>query len=312
MKIIDININEIISLEKSYVALGNFDGIHRAHSVLIKNCVDNSIKDGVLSTILLFKEHSMKVLKDSKFKILMSLEQKLIEIEKMGIDQVYLVSFDDIKNLTPEEFIKSFMIKKLNISGIFVGFDYAFGKNASGDINFLRKIVSETPLRLEVMDEIQYNSMKVSSTNIRNLIESDNLENAELLLGHEYWLKGVVVEGKKLGSKLGFPTANIQLTSNYVLPQEGVYYTLLKIDNEIFSAATSLGKNLTLNEEDVKIEAHILDFDRNIYGKDIEIRFVKKLRGMIKFDNLFDLTQQVLDDTKTVARSHKGNETETR
>lgn len=312
MKIIDININEIISLEKSYVALGNFDGIHRAHSVLIKNCVDNSIKDGVLSTILLFKEHSMKVLKDSKFKILMSLEQKLIEIEKMGIDQVYLVSFDDIKNLTPEEFIKSFMIKKLNISGIFVGFDYAFGKNASGDINFLRKIVSETPLRLEVMDEIQYNSMKVSSTNIRNLIESDNLENAELLLGHEYWLKGVVVEGKKLGSKLGFPTANIQLTSNYVLPQEGVYYTLLKIDNEIFSVATSLGKNLTLNEEDVKIEAHILDFDRNIYGKDIEIRFVKKLRGMIKFDNLFDLTQQVLDDTKTVARLHKGNETETR
>lgn len=286
--------------DPSFIALGNFDGMHLAHVELIKRCVAGAKENNEHSSVLLFEEHSMIVLADNRFKILSTLNQKIEKLKKLGVNIVYLISFNDIKNLSPQDFIEELLIKHINSKAIYVGYDYTFGRQAKGNTNMLEVICAKNQIKLDIMDEMNLNGVHISSTNIRKLIEENQLSFAEELLGHEYWLEGKVVEGKKMGSKLGFPTANIALNGNYVLPDEGVYYTLLEIDGQIYAAATSLGKNLTFDENDIKIEAHIINFNRNIYGKALSIRFVKKIRDMVKFNDLSKLTKQVLEDCETV------------
>lgn len=300
MEIININNLENSKIEKSYIALGNFDGMHRAHTALIQNCVKRAKENGIKSSVLLFKEHTITVLKNEEFKVITTMKQKLDFMRELNVDLVYIVPFIKIKDLSPSDFICNFLINNLDVESIFVGYDYRFGKNATGNTELMKEVLKNTAVGLEIMDEFKYNGLHVSSSEIRRLIMMNELITAEELLGHEYWLEGEVVQGKKLGSKLGFPTANIVLMDSYILPSEGVYYTQIRINSKIYAAATSLGKNITLNENDLKIEAHILDFNMSIYGENLEIRFVKKIREMSKFTDLVQLKHQVLEDCITV------------
>lgn len=298
MKIIDLNERYIINNSK-YIALGNFDGIHIAHKKILKNLINTCYQDKIDSSILLFKEHTLNSL-NSNAEVLSSLDDKLELLEGLGIDYVFKVDFDSIRNMDPVEFIRCFLIQKLKVRGIFVGFDYKFGKFAKGDVKLLKSENLFGNIKIFVENPIYYKEKIVSSTKIKCLIENSYLKEAEILLGRKHFLRGVVVQGKKLGSKFGFPTANIQLLSNYSLPKEGVYFTELVIKGKNYYAATSLGKNITLEEKQSKIEAHILDFNDIIYGEVIKIRFIKKIRDMQKFNTLTELSEQVLKDAQLV------------
>lgn len=300
MRIIDLDNKQEQIPKNNFIALGNFDGIHIAHASILKNLVKKSKELGFNSSILVFKEHTLNSFSVPEPKLLTTLEEKLNIIERFDIDQVFLVSFETIKTMESNIFIEEFLIKFLDVKGIFVGFDYRFGKMAKGNIEDLKKYDNSGLINLWVEDSIQHDKETISSTLIKELIESNQLKLAEELLGRFYFLTGVVVKGKKLGSQLGFPTANIQLAANYVLPSEGVYYTELIVDGESYKAATSLGVNITLNEKVPKIEVHILNFDRQIYGETVKIRFIHKLRDMVKFNNLDELTSQVKKDIANV------------
>lgn len=302
MKIIDLENNDSDYTGNNFIALGNFDGIHIAHKSIIEKMVFESKRLGFNSSILIFKEHTLNYLNRDTLKVLTSLEDKLEILKDFNIDQVFLVNFEELKSLAPQEFIEDFLMDSLNIKGIFVGFDYKFGESAQGDTQFLKKYELEENLKIWVEDPILYKTMPISSSYIKHLVEKNDLKLAEKLLGRPYYLKGVVVTGKRLGSKLGFPTANIKLDANYVLPEEGVYDTEIIVGGVLYRAATSLGVNVTLGENTVKVEAHIINFNKEIYGHKVKIRFIEKLRDMTKFDNLDELKTQVIKDVMDVKK----------
>lgn len=296
MKIIDLNNNDII-LEKSYIALGNFDGLHIAHMEIIDNLVKESKKDGISSSVLIFKNHTLRELKKLNFEVLTSLDQKIDILNKANIDYIYLIDFKDIKDLAPSEFLL-FLKERLKIEGVFVGYDYRFGKGAKASIDEL--LNNHLNIKIFKQEPVYYNNEVVSSTKIKDLIKNNELSFAEKLLGRPYYLDGIVDHGKKMGSKLGFPTANIKLSENYVLPPEGVYVSQVIINDKNYIAATSLGLNYTFNEKIPKIEAHILDFDRIIYDEKISINFIEKIRDMKKFESVDELIEIVNKDISYV------------
>lgn len=305
MKIIDLDKNKKIEYKKeAYIGLGNFDGIHIAHKKILNHLVTQSKKDGVESVVLLFKEHTLNSLNEKQPKVLTSLEQKIEILESIGIDQVYLINFEKIKSLSPNDFLEKFLIENLNIKGIFVGFDYKFGKNAKGNINTLNEYSKKHNLKIFIQESIKIDGDVVSSTLIKNLIENNNLEKAEKLLDRPYYIIGEVINGKKLGKKLGYPTANIKLLVNYAIPKSGVYNSEVIVKNKSYKAATSLGKNITLDEKIDKIEAHILNFNETIYGEKISIRFIEKIRDMLKFETLDELTVQMKKDVLKIGNSY--------
>lgn len=298
MKVINIDKNIDLKIEKSYIALGNFDGLHRGHMKIIDNLVDQSKKDKVKSAVLLFESHTNNSIYSSKQKQLTTLEQKIKILGSSRVDLVFIINFDEIKDFQAEEFIY-FLKDKLNVCGVFVGYDYSFGKEAKGDTSLLKSFANDDFL-VNISKAEKFESEVVSSTIIKSYIQDNKLAQAEALLNRPYILDGKVVPGKKLGSTLGFPTANIQLATDYVLPSEGVYASEVFIDNKRYIAATSLGKNYTLDEKDLKIEAHIINFEENIYNKKIEIRFIKKLRPMLKFSSTEEMTENILKDIDLV------------
>lgn len=304
MKVFDLDKDKDLELNNgAYIGLGNFDGIHIAHKKILDHLVSQSKTDDMKTVVLLFKEHTLHSLNREQPKVLTSLNQKIEILESIGVEQVYLIDFDNIKSLEPIDFIEKFLIKKLNVKGIFVGFDYKFGKNAEGNIKTLNDYSKNHNLKIFIQESIKIDGDIVSSTLIKNEIENNNLTKAEKLLGRPYYITGEVINGKKLGKKLGYPTANIKLLVNYALPKEGVYNTEIIVRNKSYKAATSLGKNITFNEKIEKIEAHILNFDELIYGERISIRFIEKIREMLKFDTLDELTLQLQKDVLEIGNS---------
>lgn len=299
MKVIDLDKDYSKNKIKNiYIGLGNFDGLHIAHQKIIKNLVKKSSEDHMKSAVLLFKEHTLATLNGNKPKIITSLNQKLDILNSLNVDYVFLVDFMNIKNLSPNEFIEKLLINTLDVKGVFVGYDYKFGKKAKGDVGTLREYKDN--INVFIQDSVTLNNKVVSSTLIKELIINNRISEAEKFLGRPYLVEGIVVDGKKLGKKLGFPTANIKLLGNYVLPSEGVYDTDIFLENKKYKGATSLGKNMTFNEVEEKIEVHILNFNENIYGEKIEIHFLKKLREMIKFNSIDNLIHQMETDIEKV------------
>lgn len=309
MKIFDLDKEQYENRPKA-IALGNFDGFHIAHREIIKNMLDNS--SNLDTSVLLFKDHTYSNL-NKTIKVLSNLDTKLKIIDEVGINTALIVSFGDIKDKSPKEFL-DFLTNDLNVQSIFVGYDYTFGNRSSGDINYLKHYCFENNIKLSILDPISERDQLISSTYIRELIKEKKFEQAERLLGSEYFVTGTVIEGKNLGKKLGFPTANLQLDEDYVLPSPGVYYAQVSIDNKIYDSATSLGINLTFDDEvEQKIESHILDFEGNLYGKTIAVRFIQKIREMMRFDDLNHLQKQVISDIKDIKRlgeeyGHKENQ----
>lgn len=294
--IIDLD-KEIKGIDKdNCIVLGNFDGFHIGHQELIKNLLEISKIKNLNPSILLFKEHTKSALDKDEFKYLTKLNDKIEICKQLGLDNIFIISFENIKSLTPIEFL-NFLKDKLNVKGIIVGDDYTFGEFASGNILFMKEYCDKNQILLNTISQVKLEDDIIKSTNIRNLIEDGKVEKASVLLGRPYKISGIVNHGYKRGRKLGFPTANISIEREYILPKEGVYLTKTIIDNkDEHNSLSFVGKNITFNEKELKIETYILDYSGDLYGKEIKIEFINFIRSNKKFDDPKDLINQIKMD----------------
>ncbi|MGL5067129.1 MAG: bifunctional riboflavin kinase/FAD synthetase [Sarcina sp.] len=283
--------------EKTYIALGSFDGIHKGHLTLMDELLRLSKKNKALSMVYTFKNHPLTIINSSaKPKMVMENQQKIEVLENLGIDIVCLDEFDrELMVKEPEDFIIMLM-KKFNAKGFIVGFNYRFGYKNKGDIKLLNELSLKFNFELSVMNPYKEGGKVVSSSRIRELITAGEIEMANELLTRKFILTGEIVHGKKLGRTIGFPTANLDIGENIVLPKIGVYYTNVEIDGEIFKGITSVGNNPTVNGDSITVETFILNFSKDIYGKKIKLYFIEKIREQQKFQSLDELKKQLEKD----------------
>ncbi len=292
MEIIKNNYLNINNQEPLSIAIGNFDGVHIGHQELIKSAL--SYKD-TKSAVMTFEPHVMQSF-DVNFSTLFSLEDKIEKIEKLGINKMLIIEFnEEFKNLTVASFIA--FLKKINVKRVIVGSDFRFGKKAIGKPADLSNDFEVIEIADLIVDDI-----KVSSTYLKKLVEENNFELLNRLLAEDYYIRGKIIHGNKIGSKIGFPTANIDY-NDIVLPPNGVYYTIIKIADELYPSMTNIGHNPTLNfTEKIRLETHILNFKGTIYNQEIKLFFKKHLRNEIKYNRQSDLIKKMSNDKKLVRK----------
>ncbi|MDI3476838.1 MAG: riboflavin kinase / adenylyltransferase [Thermoanaerobacterium sp.] len=292
--------------DKKVIALGNFDGIHLGHQELIKKAIELSKINNMSSSVFTFRQHTMKTIRKKNFpKLLITNRKKLEEFSKFMLDYVIIFDFNkDFSLLPPENFIKDILIDKLNMKIAVVGENYRFGYKASGDIQLLKSFSKIYDYKVEVIEPVKLNKIIISSSYIRSLIQEGKIEEANKCLGRYFSLEGYVTSGRKVGRKLGFPTANISIDRDYIIPLNGVYLTRVKILNKYFLGITNVGINPTFNVNNLSVETYIVDFNENIYGMFIEVEFIKRIRDEIKFNSVEELIEQMKKDY-VFAKSHK-------
>lgn len=301
-----IDENSKISLQKSsFIALGSFDGLHLGHLSLINKTLELAKKNSCSSMVFTFKNHPLTVVnKDKAPKLLLDNRTKLEILEELGIDIACLVNFNEnFMKIEPEAFIEM-LLNKYNAKGIVVGFNYRFGYKNKGDINLLKALSEKHGFELHIMGALMNEENIISSTKIRNLLIDGDLNGANALLTRPYILRGTVVQGKQLGRTLGFPTANTEVDSSSVLPKIGVYYTNTVYKSKLYKSITSIGYNPTVNGKNITIETYILNFNKNIYGDELKVYFLERIRNEEKFNSLKELQQQLISD-KAFAESRK-------
>lgn len=285
------------------VGLGNFDGLHIGHMALINTLISECKLNDLHSVVYTFTKHPETMLRKTLMNQLITTnEQKTKILESTALDTLYYKEFDeDFSRLSPEEFIKNILIDTLNVRLTVVGFNYRFGYKGKGDIEYLKKSGEKYGFRVIVIPPVKVKSEIVSSTLIRDYIKKGKMERVFQLLGRHFSLYGTVVAGRRMGRTLGFPTANIIAHPKMVVPANGVYITKTKYGSKWMNSITNVGIAPTLREDSTfSIETHLLDYDEDIYGKDIEVCFIQKLRDEKKYDNIEALKKQVAEDIKRV------------
>jgi len=299
MKTIRSN-NDISSFHRTGVGLGNFDGLHIGHMALINILISESKLNGLQSIVYTFTSHPDNIInKNKRTPSLMTLEKKEQILGQLPLDYLYLEEFNEnFAKMKPVDFVKNILVDKLKIKLAVAGFDYTFGYKGEGNTNLLKKLGEQYGFKTIIVPPIKINDEIISSTSIREYISKGKMEEAFYMLGRPYSITGIVETGYKLGSKLGFPTANITPAPYLLLPSFGVYLTRTLIDGKLYNSITNIGIKPTLELSDPKvcIETHILNFSDNIYNKLIEIYFFSKLRDEIKFKDKDELANQVKSD----------------
>ena len=280
------NFDEVKEVPKLSLVLGNFDGVHIGHAQLINYARNNS--NGNLGVFTFDKP--LKTIEGC----LTSLDDRIEIFKELGVDYVFIILTDDnFKKMSYIKFV-DLILKKLNPVKIFCGPDFKYGFNAQGDVYYLKERFSKVYILNYVND---HNSHKISSSSIRELIKEGNIYEANRRLGRIYTIKGVVSKGKGKGLSFGFPTANLTLSDNYVVPKEGVYVTKTNVNGHILRSLTNIGKNPTIADNNkLTIETYIFDFQDELYGKEISVAFYSRLRDEIKFDTTKELIEQLEKD----------------
>ena len=291
--------NSILKDENSnnYIALGSFDGFHKGHLELVHKVKEEAVKHNGKSIIFTFKNHPKEfIFKEDVLDLLMTNDEKINVLENEGIDILAFQDFnEEMMKMEPEEFIKK-ICHGFKIKGIVVGFNFKFGYKNTGDIEDLKKYQEKYNYELHVIEPYIYGEEPVSSTRIRKSLNQGDVLKAFKMLSRPYSLKGEIVHGRKIGRTIGFPTANIKVEGNKMIPKIGVYYTNIQIDGIIFKGITSIGHNPTVNWKELTIETYILNFCQNIYGKKVQLFFIEKIRDEIKFNGLDQLVEQLNKD----------------
>lgn len=288
-------IREKVNYDGTVVALGNFDGLHVAHMTIIRNGIKYAKENGLKSGVLLFDENTKGVTNGS-IELITPNEAKIELLEREKPDFIFMEKFDrEFMKKTPEEFVL-YLIDRLHIKALCVGYDYSFGYKAMGDVEALKEFGEKYGFKVFVTDVIKIGGRIVSSTYIRSVIKSGDMEEAERFLGRRYCIEGIVVKGKQNGRKMGIPTANVAYDPNMALPEEGVYAGITYVHGRRLKSVINVGKNLTFDADKLTVESHILGFDEDIYGEYIRVSFAKRLRRVIKFNNTDELINQIRYD----------------
>lgn len=288
------------------VVIGYFDGVHVGHQKIISLCVERARELGGSSLVFTFDRPPVNIIRRGLYKkLITSLEDKIELIENMGVDYIVLARFDEeFSRLTPESFCREVLLEKLGPKEVFVGEGFRFGRDAEGDNVFLGNFLSSYGVVLTTVPLYRVNGIIVSSTAVREYFSKGDIEKVKKLLGRYPRISGRVVKASGRGKKLGFPTANIDVSDRFVIPRDGVYTGIVMIEDqkERFFCVVNVGNNPTFGGTKKWVEAHVLDFDRDMYGKKISIYFLKRIRDEIVFRDESELVKQIKTDLSTARK----------
>lgn len=299
MKIIS-NTTEFYIGEKTAVAIGKFDGIHKGHRALLKKITEAKAR-GLKAAVMTFEPSPAVFFGLADDRQLTTKEEKRVVLEALGVD--YLVEYPmttESAAVEPEAFISEFLVRKMNASYIAAGADLSYGKRGMGDFALLEKLQANYGYRCEMIEKIREDGVEVSSTLIRRFIEQGEVAKAAAFLGDYYRIQGTVVHGDHRGRKMGMPTINITPDKEKILPVNGVYYSKIVIGPDVFFGITNIGKKPTVQDSTViNAETYIYDFSGNLYETAVEVLLVAYRRGEQKFASVEDLKAQMLLDIKS-------------
>lgn len=291
------------------LTIGTFDGVHLGHQKIVKNLNDVAEKIGGESVLFTFFPHPRMVLHPDSHgvKLIQSQQEKLIKLEKMGLQNVIIFPFTiEFSRLTALEFVRDFLVNKLNVKHMVIGYDHQFGKNREGTIEYLRNISDTYNFGVTEISAKEIDEVNISSTKIRKALLTGDIETANAFLGDKFELHGTIVRGKGIGRTIGFPTANIVIDDTLKLvPANGVYVVEIFLSSEVRNfGMLSIGTNPTISENNMQtIEVNILDFNQDLYGQTVEVRFLKRIRDELKFESLELLIAQIKKD-EALTRSY--------
>ena len=308
MQIFD-SLNEIKSIEETSIALGNFDGVHLGHQKLIKETIEIARQRGLKSAVFTFSNHPRDLLPNlPKVKNILYKHEKEELMEALGGDYLINIPFTkEIMEMPPQEYVKKIIVNKLRAKSVVCGFNHNFGFKACGNVDMLYELSLELDFNLKVIDAFVINGQVVSSSLIRNLIATGNVDECEMYMGRPYAISGEVVIGNRLGRKLGFPTSNLIIDNSMVTPPNGVYVTFCVYNGKRYPSVTNVGVKPTIGHYGKNVETHIFDFDKILYGKNITVEFLKMLRNEIKFDSVEELSEQIISDCCEAKEFHSTN-----
>ena len=288
------------------VTIGTFDGVHLGHQAIFNKMKEEAEKIDGETVVITFFPHPRIVLGlDSKnLKFINTQEKKINRIDEAGIDHLVIVSFTkQFAGMSSEEFIRNLVIQKIKPAKVIIGYDHHFGKNREGSLELVSRMGMEFGFEVEAVEAQLAGGTIVSSTKIRDLLHEGRVRQANELLGYEYSITGKVVTGKSIGRKLGFPTANIEISDEYkLIAAVGVYACRVEWMGNMYQGMSNIGFRPTINHGNLTIEVNIFDFDKNIYGEEITISFVERMRDEKKFESLEALTAQLVKDKEATLK----------
>ena len=297
-----IIIKDINNIEKTTsnncISIGNFDGMHKGHIELVKENVRIAKENNLVPTVLTFDQMPEEYFKANDFFRLMEMSDKYKVFERLGVEQVLVIPFDkSFSEIKENIFIKEILIEKLSLKYLIVGKDFKFGYKRMGNIELLQKYSELGGYNLLSLDLVKISSDKISSRDIRILIKNGKIKEANQLLAVPFSLSGKVIHGEKRGRRLGYPTANIEIYKSY--PINGIFLVNILFEDKKLFGLASWGNKPTFSGIDHVLEVNILDFESDIYGKQLKVIFIDKIRDQIKFDNQDELIEQMNKDKKT-------------
>lgn len=285
---------------------GTFDGVHYGHKKILKQVVNQAKEKGGVSVLLTFYPHPRLVLypDDNNLKMLTTIEEKVSIIESLGIDYLVVLPFTkELSKISAENFVRDILVDRLKVSKLIIGYDHRFGRNREGSIEEMKQYAGVYNFALEEIAAQDIEDSIVSSTKIRKALLGGDVRQANEFLEKPYVLSGKVEEGLQRGTEIGFPTANIRVSSSYkLIPLNGVYAVWVYIEGQKYGGMLNVGYNPTFTDKNWSVEVHILDFSQNIYHKDITIEFIDRYRDEVKFESVEALVKQLNKDEEGIRK----------
>ena len=301
------DIKDFRKIPNAIVTIGTFDGVHLGHQAVFKQMVDKARQIGGETVVITFFPHPRIVISpnDNRLRLITSQEDKIEHLRRSNIDNLIIINFTkEFSHTSSEDFIKDYVVRYIQPAILVIGYDHHFGSNRSGDFDTLSKLGMEFHFAVEKINEQDIEDITISSTKIRSALQQGDIKLANKLLGYSYSTSGIVTHGDSIGRTLGFPTANISIKPEYQLIEKtGVYATIAKVDGKDYPSMTYIGRRPTIsNELPTSIETYIMDFDGDLYGKEIRVTFIDRVRDEMTFDNLERLKSQIQEDKTNIIR----------
>jgi riboflavin kinase/FMN adenylyltransferase len=284
---------------KTVVTMGNFDGIHLGHQALVSSAVAEAKQRRTKSVVFTFEPHPLKLLVPERApQMIVNHQDKMDMLQALGVDAVIVQTFDrHFASIQAEDFVRRYLLDRLNLTKIWLGRDLRFGCARQGDAEDLIRWGNELGFSVGIVDPILVQGNRISSSRIRQLIEQGCVDEVQPMLGRYHFISGTVISGHRRGRTMGFPTANLA-TATELLPQDGIYATILELQNRCWLSVSSVGHNPTFGEGSRTIEAYILDFAKDIYGESVKLSFVQRIREERSFAQIEDLVTQMHEDVQ--------------
>ena len=298
MRIFD-NLKSYSSEKESILTIGTFDGVHIGHNKILKRLIQDSKKNNLSSLVMTFFPHPRMILnKSHEIKMIDTIDEKINLLEKTGLDNLIIHPFDNnFSKIRAKEFVEEILVKKLKIKEIIIGYDHKFGKDREASVEDLKKFGKDYMFTVKEIPAQEIDSIAISSTKIRDAILNGEIEKCNKFLGRNFILTGKVVYGEGLGKKIDFPTANIAIKETYkIIPKNGVYLVKTKINSNTYFGMMNIGIRPTVGGTNKSLEIHFFNFKDNIYGKNVSIEIIKKIRDEEKFSSIDQLKIQLKKD----------------